>query len=445
MKIKVSKKTFLVTEWIILFLLGLSHYIDQPIISIMLTFCLGVMMYSVKIDIMIVLLFTALPFFNLFNGHIGNVSLYYIFICIFIWKYFFYKNKKINKNKFVFFIWLFALRITGWDLKLLITWSLVILVLILTYKEDILVNQLKVVIRGMSVSMILSSIFGYIYLLAGKSIYNVGQVYMNGMLTTRFAGLIGDSVFFAQFCAVLVAANLVICYFSKKNNKESIIYCILLTGFDLLTYSKTGILLIVFVYVSYIIATIYKNAKSKITAHKTLIIALLFIIMIYYLINYVMNNTDNVVVQNYILRFSSKDLMTGRNIVSEHYIMLLLSSWTSIFFAMPQSIYSQFFPISAYTQINTAHNIYLETICAFGFTSAIILFCIVLSILIKNLINKRNIVSYMPIGVLLISGYVLHGHFESHYYILFAIALAFINITSEKLLLDKNMDELLDL
>lgn len=432
MKIRVSKKRYLIAEWIILFLLGFSHYIGQSSINIVLTLCLAVIMCFAKIDIVILLLFTALPFFNLFNRNIGDVSLYYIFICIFIWKYFFYKNKRINKNKFILFIWLFAMRITSCDLKLLVTWSLIILVLILTYKEDILINQKRIITRGISVSMIFASVWGYIYLLTGKSIYNAGQVYMNGELTTRFAGVLGDSVFFAQFCVVLIAANLVLCYFTEEDKKENIIYCILLTGFNLLTYSKTGILLSCFVYVSYIIASIYKNSRSKKTVYKTIIIVLLFIILINYLINYVMNNLDNAVIQNYILRFSSNDLMTGRNIVLHHYTKLLMSNWTYLFVAMPQNIYSQPFNISEYSKINTAHNIYLETITAFGFISAIILFCIVLSILIKNLIKKRNIFSYLPIAMLLISGFVLHGHFESNYYILFAIALAFIDINSEK-------------
>ncbi|MCX0392522.1 hypothetical protein LI050_13420, partial [Clostridium perfringens] len=135
------------------------------------------------------------------------------------------------------------------------------MVLILTYNEDILVRQSKQIIKGISVSMIISSAWGYIYLLTGKSIYTVGQVYLNGTITTRFGGLIGDSVFFAQFCAILIAANLVICYVDKKNITENIIFCLLLTIFDLLSYSKTGFLLIGFIYISYFIASIYNNAK----------------------------------------------------------------------------------------------------------------------------------------------------------------------------------------
>ena len=310
---------------------------------------------------------------------------------------------------------------------MLITWSLLILVLILTYNEDILVRQSKQIIKGISVSMIISSAWGYIYLLTGKSIYTVGQVYLNGTITTRFGGLIGDSVFFAQFCAILIAANLVICYVDKKNITENIIFCLLLTIFDLLSYSKTGFLLIGFIYISYFIASIYKNAKYKKTVYKSIIITLVIIILVVYLINYVLNHLDNIIIQNYLLRFTSSDLLTGRNIVSEHYIELLEGSWKYLFFAMPQSLYSKPFPISSFTEINTAHNIYLETICAFGLISSIILFIIILYILIKRLTKNKNLFSCLPLFVMVFSGWVLHGHYEFQYYFLIALALSMLS------------------
>lgn len=435
MPIKFSKEICLKIEWIILFLLGISHYINIPLLSIVLTITLIVLMMFLNIYTATIILFSALPFFNLFNKKIGQTSLYYILIVIFIVKYFSYKNNKISINKMLLFLWLFILRITSLDLKLLITWSLVILVLILTYNEDILVNQIKIIVRGISISMILSSIWGYIYLLSGKSIYNNGQIYMNGIITTRFAGLVGDSVFFAQISTVLIASNLVIFYFSKEHKKENIIYSLILTGFTFLTYSKTGFLMVAFIYLSFASALVYKNLKSRNTMYKSIFIIMIVIFITIYLFNYVIKNLDNIFIKNYLLRFTSNDLLTGRNIVFNHYISLLTSTWTSLFIAMPQSTYSEPFPISVFTEINTAHNIYIESICAFGFISALILFFILIYILIKNLIKSRKLFSYIPLVLLLISGFVLHGHFESHYYILFALALSFTNINYNKNLL----------
>ena len=67
MPIKFSKEICLKIEWIILFLLGISHYINIPLLSIVLTITLIVLMMFLNIYTATIILFSALPFFNLFN------------------------------------------------------------------------------------------------------------------------------------------------------------------------------------------------------------------------------------------------------------------------------------------------------------------------------------------------------------------------------------------
>jgi len=82
-------------ELFILLLLGISHIFFGPTINLLLSIILFFLFLFTSLENNIVMLFTALPFFNLFTGKIGTTSLYYLYIIIFIFKYFF-RSKTIN-------------------------------------------------------------------------------------------------------------------------------------------------------------------------------------------------------------------------------------------------------------------------------------------------------------------------------------------------------------
>jgi len=375
----------------------------------------------------IVLLFLALPFFNLFNYKMGQISLYYILVIVFIFKYFKFKKHKFSKSKICAFIMLVMLRIPSGDFALLAKWSLLLFVVFITYNEDFFVEQIIEIINGITISTILSSLFGYYMLQNHISIYTRSYVYSQGVgSTTRFAGLIGDSVFYAQFVSVLIAANLVVAFYKKEKIKRSVVCSIILVLFDLMTYSKTGIILIVGVTAMFAIALVVKNAKKKSTIAKAVGISMLFVVAGIYAVNYVIVHMDNLMILNYITRFTSADLTTGRNIVAKHYLDLLYGSWRSLFFAMPQELYTTPFSTNGVNQINRAHNIYIESVCAFGLIASLILFVWLVFRLFRTFKMKDAWFCCLPLLVILASGFALHGHFEFHYYSLIALSLCFV-------------------
>jgi hypothetical protein len=199
-----------------------------------------------------------------------------------------------------------------------------------------------------------------------------------------------------------------------------------LTVFDLLTYAKTGILLILIEVVFYIVfygaqpKNGIKSAKRMLVAWGALAMGFGGVVL------YVVTHSDGILVQNYIVRFSAEDLWSGRLEVVSSYLNLALSDWTTLFVALPQSVYSKGLFLSQVAVVRYAHNIYIETICAFGWVTAVTIFIWIIGKIVEFLSwRNRCVYDLMPLAVLLASGVSLHGHSEWHYYFLVILALAF--------------------
>lgn len=408
-------------EILLLLFLGISQILSFSYINIGITLIILIIFLFLPLEKCIVMLFTALPFFNLLNFKTGQTSLFYLFIIIYIIKYFIYKKMKISKNKLFVLLAILVVRIPSGDLVSLCKWFLLISFFIISYNESYFKVKFKEIVDYLTISFILSSMFGLYMLNNGLSIYTNGYVYTNGIgMTTRFAGLIGDSVFLGQFSALLIVLNLVIAYFSKKNILRYI-KIIIIAIFMLYSYSKTGLILAIISIISYVFLFIIKNAKSKKGAIKSLGIFIIFILSLSFMISYIEKNTENMMIKNYITRFSMNDLMTGRNEVADHYLNLLGERIEYIFVAMPLSVYSRSFTTNGINELNRSHNIFIETMCCFGIIGAIFIFTWVVFFIWKRILEKKPIICLLPLGILLASGISLHGHLEFQYYFLVAL------------------------
>lgn len=423
-----NEKLIFVIEFILLIFLGISHVYSLTYVNLFITAIIFLLMLFTKIENLIVMLFIALPFFNLFNTNIGTISFYYIYIIIFIIKYLNYKKWKIEGHKILCLLLLVLVRLTSSDFSSLIRWALLLSVLILTYNEKFFTRQIKNIVILFSISFLISSAFGYYMLEHGMSIYTGGYVYTKDIGSTiRFAGLIGDPVFYSQFTALLISSCLVICYFNKEGNFKIYLIIIALIIFTIYTYSKTGIVLSILSILIYLFFSIIKNAKSKKTCIRSIIILILSIIGTYFSINYIANHTENIVIKNYFTRFTTSDILTGRNEISNHYINLLKDDWKTTIIPMSEKKYLMPFALKNGKMINRSHNIYIETICIFGLLASVIIF-VWLFIKIVNIVKQKNIrICILPMLVIILSGFSLHGHYEFQYYFLLAIALAFLN------------------
>lgn len=412
--------------------LGVSQLFSIAIVNLAIVGCIILLVVSMNINDMIVGLFATLPFFNLFNVSVGNISLYYLIALGFIFKYVINKGWRLPKSKFMWLFVLAILKLSSTDITGTLTWLVLFSVFVITYNDSIFINNIEKIIKYITISTIISSFYGYVMVMTGSSIYTGGRVYSQGVMTVRLAGLIGDSVMYGQFLAIIVACNLVIMVLNETIDYKKIICCAILVLFACLTYSKTAVLLVLGVILLWVLYIVVINSKSKKTLYVSIIVIVLFVVAIISLISYIVNNPNNSMVQNYIIRFTAEDLWTGRFDIVNHYITLIFSDLRNIFIAMDYDIYKSGIAISSGYIIKDTHNIYVETMCMFGVIASIIMFCWCIKVIFLHVKRKGNIFALVPITALLASGFSLHGHMEFQFYTIVALSFVFISPLARK-------------
>ena len=422
--------------WLLIVILtGLcaSQYLGISALNLFFTLCAGIyMVLTERVEDTVLALFIALPMFNLFNANIGSTSMYYLFVFVFWYKYFRHYRGNISRTKLLVLLCFLILRLTAGDIVSTAKWFVLFSVLVLTYREDCMDGQLEQIVKYMSISFIIASLFGYFMLKSGRSLYTGGYVYNDGETTIRFAGLIGDSVFFSQFCALLVGANLTLGCYHKKSLLRSVVLSAGIAFFCLLSFSKTGLILILAEVLVCVFWQILENAKKKTTLIYSVLIILVCGAGVMWFVNYLISGSTGALIQNYLIRFSSNDLMTGRIEIWKHYGDLLLSSWRTLFCAMPQSLFRGKFNAGGIHGLDRTHNIYIETVCAFGFIAAVFILIWLAYLIIDSVKQHDGLLNLIPIGIILASGMTVHGHFEFHYYFLVTIAVAFLTYQHDR-------------
>ena len=421
----------------LLTMLCVTQYIGISIGNLALTCCILAVHFSMSnLEECTIGLFCAMPAFNLLNIRVGSISFYYLMIFIYWLRYFQYYNWRINKTKFLILFALLIIRLSSGEIKETLTWVVLFSVLVLSYQEEHFDQNIFHVVIFTSLVFIITSFAGYIMLKAGKSIYTGGNVWSGKVKSIRFAGLIGDPVFFSQCCSLLAAANLSL----ACTNRKYFLPGILIAGISLLlcleSYAKTGMLLIALCAVSSAIWLIWNRLQNKRTAVFSILLAFSGVIVTLLLVDYVLTNTDNLIVQNYISRLSRDDLLTGRTEIWAHYIGLLADDWRSLFCALPVKVYSKVFAISSGGCFNDPHNLLLESACLFGIIPTLTMLTLVFVMMYRCFVRRKGILWQMPICVILASGFTLHGHLEFHYYTLVAIAFSFLQIGTSTNTLD---------
>lgn len=409
--------------YFLLIVLSVTQILSLSFINILICIFLGIILLFSNIEKCTIILFMLIPFFNFFNVQLGSTSLYYLFVAIFIVKYLSFKRYNISKNKLLLLIFLALVRIFCNNIEVFIKWLFLISVLVLTYNEEFFLKNIRSIIDNLSISFIISSTVGYYMLNNRIESYTYTKSYINGV--TRFAGLIGDNVFFAQIALVLAAFNFIILYYKFNLKNFIIIVCIYL--FAGLTVSKTAILLEAILLVLFTLMIIIKNGLNRKSCIKSIILIILAILGTILLLYYFTNNTDNVIIKNYLIRFAANDLSTGRIDIAKHYINVIYDKPQSWIVSMSDSDYSlPFYPNSKFSfPIRRSHNIYIETICCFGlFPTFIIMIWISKKII---LILKKEKIIFLPLLILFMTGFLLHGHYEFHYYIIVSLCFSVFN------------------
>lgn len=423
--IKGKEKKLIYAELILLVILGMSQYFGMTVVNLAIVFALIGLYMLLPRKITAEALFIAMPFFNMFSYKLGTTSLFYLLIIVYCVRSLYSRTFQMPKKKLVVFLACCLFSLTIQDIAVWSKWALRFFLMVLLFKDESLEQSLENTMKYTSVSAILSSAVGYLMQVNGKSIYTRSYVYIQGMgSSTRFAGLIGDSVFYGQFIAVLIAVNLVLAYRNKQYGRFAHISSAIMAGFALLSISKTAILLIAVEVTVYVCFQVQKNAKRKKTVIKSVFLLAGVWIAILCLYGYVMTHPDNFIVKSFMTRFASKDLWTGRTSIAETYMKWLAGNWKYWISGMPFSQYTEGIQ-SGSLVIKRAHNIFIETACVFGvipgmtmLVSLVVYFCR------QWWRNKVSLINYLPLVILAASGVSLHGHFEWHFYFLCSIVFA---------------------
>lgn len=408
-------------------LLCIGQYLGISALNLLLTVCIVGVACFAKMDDLFVIMYATLPLYNIINYEVGTYSMHYLIIGMFIVKYLW--HTRIPAYKFLLFLALLVLRIFAGDFVLLVSWSLLILPLIFTLDDPIWMNNIKKIVFWMNISMILSCIVGYIMMIMQKTIYTTAYLYISGVRTVRFAGLTGDSVVFGQTCALMIAINLVYCFFNPKNKIFYLVSSILLTMAALLSYSKMTLICILLVLLLFL--ALY--GKEYVTDRKRFLRSLIFagvLVVLALAAMLVLTNYsgDSVVILGYIDRFTRDDLSTGRFSLWGVYLEMLGSRPRNLFVPLTsKELTTPIWNPSTGGYVSYVHNLYLETVAAFGWCAAILIFVWIIRRLYRYVSKKNKMILMLPIFALLFMGFGSHGNFEYQFYLQLALAFAFLH------------------
>lgn len=432
---KLEQSRIITCVFFLLCLLSVSQYIGISALNLLLTAAVIAAACLANLDDLIVILYATLPLYNMLNIRPGTYSMHYLIVGVFIVKYLL--RRKVSALKLLVFLTLFLLRVFACDFVLLVSWSLLILPLILTVDDDIWIRNIRRILLWMNLSLILSCAVGCIMLVTQKSIYTTSYLYISGVRTIRFAGMTGDSVAFGQACALMIGMNLTYCYFNPNIPKKFYwVSTLILAMAALLSYSKMTLICILMVLVIFLVLYGKAYPKDRKSLIKAVVVGIallgLTVTAVLVLMDYHGNST---VILGYIDRFTRADLSTGRFSLWQVYLKKLTSSFKNLFLPLTaKQLSARVWNPSTGTYVTYVHNLYLETIAVFGWCAAVLIFVWVGARIRRHFVMKRKLMLLVPIFILLFMGIGSHENLEYQFYLQFALALSFLNPKMEEAL-----------
>ena len=407
------KEHRLVVIWFLLSLCILANIIVGNVLSI-IAFCgfLFSAIFVLKTDEIIPLLFGLMPFANIFKLSPTSMSLFTIceIVVVIIITI---RNKKIN-SFLILSILLMIIYLMIFDKE--INFTTIIKIIVGFLLINICVNkigevELKKIAILLAIGVIVSGLlsisktyFGYLKNYFTDLDYLVGS---GGEITgtMRISGFLGDP----NYYSVLIIINLVllgVLYFHKR---IKISFWVLSSANIILgffTYSKSYFLcLLVYIILFFIFVVMKKNKKT----------AFIFLIGIL-IIGFLAFRGRFPIINRIIERFSSDDVLTGRDELNLMYLEYIFDNPKILLFG--EGISSDKFLGAP----NNVHNIYIELIFKLGIVGAIVYFGL-LSFAINIPIFKFKtikFVNFFPLMFFLVMMFFLAGinRYELPYYII---------------------------
>lgn len=426
---KISKKNIVILlAFLSLIVNFIGHALKTNIMVYLSIIITTSLMLISNIEYSTYILFISLPFFNLFTPVVGTTSLYYIYVILYILKniYQFIKKRKINNliYKYIIFtiIIIFTMR-NFFESSLMnyISWLILGLMFIFMYKN--INTKLFNIIKLYTISFIISSFCGYIGIINNWShIFPVQlhEVWGSSGVSLRFVGLTGESNSYAQIALILICFNIINIITSNNKKKiENYLYIFIIISFSLLTYSKMFIIGLVIIGALVIIYISQKNFKEGIKLSSLLKVGTVSVLISCIILVLILNNLDNEVLLNYGVRFSSKDLFTGRFDVYDYFFKFLSSNVLYMLFGIGFANYDIPWGVGKH-----AHNIYLECILLFGIVGFLAIFILILLKISKSFKKNNTLLLYIPLIVYLITGFSLHSMLSNYFFFIMVLMLS---------------------
>lgn len=408
----------------------IGYYFNMNfIIYISIISILGIAALTTIENIMIIC-FICVPFFYLITFKLGQSSCVYYLIGIYFVKYIIEKIKRFNFNDLInkYLISLLILIVTFRNVfaienKRYISWFILTIFFVFAYNDKNF--NLKKCIKWYTISFIISSILGYIVIKQGRIELlpvDLGVVFNKWNTTYRFVGLMGETNGYAQVNLILFIVN-TISLIRSKNIKNFIKYAVIsaaLILFGFMTYSKMYILALIIFIILLILYELYSNMNGRINISRVLAIILMCIIGSIIIVKFISSNLDSSLISNYLVRFTSKDLSTGRLEVYEYFFNLLNTNILYWYFGA--GFYKYLIPWTV-TGTNgiCAHNIYLECTVLFGIFGVWVIMSLLLYRLVIFKKRKITFLSFLPLIIFLITGLSLHSMLTNYFYFLLLI------------------------
>lgn len=376
-----KKKDYLLIYLILISLLNviiISVFgIESQIRYVALFFHVLVMIFCKEEDIL-ALIFFIRPNFGLYDG-CGFKLFFNITIAICAIKLLLSakKRKQLRKEPLLVLILLFLYDIlltliNNIDFYFLLTYVSLFLsyIILIIYSNDKEVDFGRIYIFY-ATGMIMSAICGIFIPLSQFGMIPKGY---------RFAALMRDSNGYSlELLLLIITAPL----YEKITGKNSLIFVVLFFILGFLGVSKMFLICSFFIILyNLFFSKKTINKKSNIVSLKNILI-FIFLLVIMFVIN---NKFDfiSLISNNYIARFSSTELTSGRNEIASYYIRYLFQHPVSLLFGKSLEYYK----IIGYQGWGMAHNTWLELLLSFGIIGTLLYFIFIIKIFKNAKINK---------------------------------------------------------
>lgn len=368
-------------------------------------------MLTSNVNKIYLLLFTVLPFANIFKFESYSIS-FFTLLSLLSTPIIIIKIKKINVELFliylIFLLYVLIRPIYSFQHAIKISSFIAILFSFILIKNLIKTNDILSYYRKFVLGTILSS---FIALFKTKikqynNVFNIETDYFqfNGVYYERFSGLFTDANYYALLTIMLLIIGYMLLKTQKINNTYYWIIASILSVFGFLTLSKSFFIL----YITLVFYIIFDNIK-KISKSNIILICSIVVIIIFFII---IPNVEfiTIILNRFRISNNLNSLTTGRVSIWLLYIKQIIKKPSSFF--LGYGIYAP------RLENKVVHNLYLEIMYELGLIGLIIIFYIVI-----KAIKKHNNWISIPLIFLFVALFFLNGlyAFEFPFYIILSI------------------------